>query len=272
MSMKGGLVAFMLYFTLPLLAYAYLSGVTLDLTNLDVKELLIDGIPQIVLCMIILTVPATCFTQIQAKKLDHNKLSKADLWTLLFLSSGLILLTVLCGYESISAPSLVTTTEYRISIMISFSFFPLQLLFLEKKADQTRAKRGDQDLLPFCPAIVDLYDGNDMLITKLHSTDPVWVQVAICLAVITFFIPSLWEIYYRRYPELTEGSGSTLSEQRVRLAQCVSSCMFLALRVVLFAYNPHEIGFAIKTIIRVYCHYETLSYIQQDQHKKRPIV
>ncbi len=261
--MKGGFIAFMLYFTLPLVVYAYLSGVSIDITNLDVfKNLLVDGIPEIVLCMIILVVPATCFTHIQAKNLEDNKLRKADLWTLLFLSSGLILLTILCGYETISAPSLVTSTEYRISIMISFSFFPLQLLFLEKEAGgQTRMKRGDLDLLPYCPAILDLYDGNDMLITKLHSINPAWVQVGICLAVITFYIPSLWEIYHLRYPELRD--ESMLSERRARLAQCVSSCIFLVLRVVLFAYSPHEIGFAVKTIIRLNCHYKTLSNLPQ---------
>ena len=259
--MKGGLMAFMFYFTLPLVAYAYMTGVSVDVTNLVVfKKLLIAGVPEIVLCMVILTVPATCFTHIQADKLERNKLNKADLWTLLFLSSGLILLAALCGYETISAPSLVASTEYRISMIITFSFFPLQLLFLEKKAGRsTTAKSADLDLLPYCPAILDLYDGNDVLITKLHSVNMVWERIAICLAVITFFVPSLWEIYHLRYPELRD--ESFFSERKARIVQCVSSCVFLALRVVLLANNvhPHEIGFTVKTVVRVYSHYKALS-------------
>ena len=264
MSMKGGFFAFMFYFTLPLVVYAYLTGVNIDITNLVFfKELLMGKVPEIVLYMIILTVPATCFTHIQADKLDKNKLSKADLWTLLFLPLGLILQAALCGYETISAPSLVTSTKYRISIIITFSFFPLHLLFLEKKAGRPNgSKTGDLDLLPYCPAILDLCDGNDVLITKLHSVDLVWVQIAICLTVITFFIPSLWEIYHLKYPELRD--ESIFFERKARIVQCVSSCAFLVLRVVLFANNvhPHEIGFTVKTVVRVYSHYKALSNLQ----------
>ncbi|CAB4036500.1 Hypothetical predicted protein, partial [Paramuricea clavata] len=109
--------------------------------------------------------------------------------------------------------------------------------------------------------IIDIYDATEMSDTNLNPTNPVWVQITICLAVVTFYTPSFLEIYYLRFPELT--NGSTLSEQRVRLSQFLSSCMFLALRVVLLAYNPHEIGFAIKTSIRLYYHYKTWSNLHR---------
>ena len=123
------------------------------------------------------------------------------------------------------------------------------------------AGQGEQTsmraLLPYFPAIIDLYDGIEMVTAKLHPENPVWVQITICLAVIMFVIPSFLEIRHLHFPELT--NGSVLSERRIRLAQFVSTFMFFVLRVVLFAYNPHEIVFAFKTMIRLYCNYIKLS-------------
>ena len=154
--------------------------------------------------------------------------------------------------------STFTSTKYRILCMIML-LFPLHLLyiaFLDKLAGQGE-QTSTRALLPYFPAIIDLYDGIEMAVTKLHPENPVWVQITICLAVIMFVIPSFLEIRHLHFPELT--NGSVLSERRIRLAQFVSSFMFFVLRVVLFAYNPHEIVFAFKTMIRLYCNYIKLS-------------
>jgi hypothetical protein len=117
----------------------------------------------------------------------------------------------------------------------------------------------DHGFLPYCPATVDIYDGIEMYHTKLNPTNPVWVQITICLAVIMFYIPSLLEIYHLNFPELK--NGSILSERKFKLCQFVCSCIFLVVRIMLYAYNPQEVIFAAKTFIRVYCHYKAWSDI-----------
>ena len=115
---------------------------------------------------------------------------------------------------------------------------------------------GKPDILPYCPVIVDIYDGFDMSDTKLKPTNPVTVQITICLAIIMFYIPSFLETYHLRFPELTDESIS--SKRNIKLTQFVCSSMYLALRIVLLLllpYDRHEIGFLIKTAFIVYYHY-----------------
>jgi hypothetical protein len=116
---------------------------------------------------------------------------------------------------------------------------------------------GDQGMLPFCPAILDIYDGIEMLTTQLHLTSRAWpwMQIMIVLAVIVFHISSFLEIHYlMRYSELE--NGPIISERIIWLGKLLSSFMFLFLRVLLFAFNPHEMFFAVKTILRIYYHYK----------------
>ena len=171
----------------------------------------------------------------------------------------IILLIVGYGWDSTGTWSYFTSPKNRIFVTIIYSLLLLQLLYvlyldeLAGQGEQTRTRA----LLPYFPAIIDLYDAIEMVTAKLHPENPVWIQITICLAVIMFVIPSFLEIRHLHFPELT--NGSVLSERRIRLAQFVSTFMFFVLRVVLFAYNPAEIVFAFKTMIRLYCNYIKLS-------------
>jgi hypothetical protein len=207
-----------------------------------------------ILFLIILVVSAAYFTQIQAKKLVGNMFSKVAHCYLLLNFSWLILYTVFNGY--VAMIERLYSTDVRISNTIAKSILPLQIMLPGLNVfDKVEV------ILPYCPAIIDIYDGIEMSETQLNLKNPVWLQIIICLAVIMFYIPSLLEIYHLRYPQLK--NGSSLSERRIRLSQFVSSCMFVVLRVVLFAYNPHEIGLVIKTLIRVYCHYNIWSNLNR---------
>ena len=119
------------------------------------------------------------------------------------------------------------------------------------------------NLLPYCPALLDIFDGAEMTETQLDPTNLVWVQITICLGIIMFYISSLLEMYYLKFPEQT--TGSFLSERRVTFIQLVSSVVFLVLRLVLFACNPREFFLVAKTIIRVFCHYQTWSNLRREQ-------
>ena len=128
---------------------------------------------------------------------------------------------------------------------------PLQLLV------HVYIQENGHDLLRFCPAIIDILDSIEMFTSKSASTNPVWVQVTICLAVLVFYISSVLEIHLLRYPE--SPNRSILSGRRIGLAQLVFTVVFLSLRVVLFAHNPQEFILVVKTLIRVYSHYKHLS-------------
>jgi hypothetical protein len=156
MLMKDDFVFSMLYFV-PHVVYVYLCIVIIELKNVDVNKFLIDQILESVLTTIILFVPATYFTQIQEKRLTQSKFSTPIHWMLLFTFSGLILATVDIGNDSINAPSLFTSNEYRILKMISISFYPLCLLLIVKIAGQTCAKRDYQGLLPYFPIHIYIY-------------------------------------------------------------------------------------------------------------------
>ena len=122
---------------------------------------------------------------------------------------------------------------------------------------------GFSHLLPYCPALLDIFDGAEMTETQLDPTNLVWVQITICLGIIMFYISSLLEMYYLKFPEQT--TGSFLSERRVKFIQLVSSVVFLVLRLALLARNPHEFFFVAKTVIRVFCHYQTWSNLRREQ-------
>ncbi|CAB4037069.1 Hypothetical predicted protein [Paramuricea clavata] len=244
--------------------------ISIILSRFDTMEDFMDHIMEhfmniflkIILSATILFLPAAYFTQIHAKKVVGNmEVRKVMHWLMLFNFSGLIFITICRGLGMTERePKLVySITDVGILNTITISLLPLYIMIptlLEVK----------DVILPYCPAIVDIYDGIEMSETKLNLTNPAWVQIMICLAVIMFYIPSLLEIYHLKFPDLT--NGSIYSERRVRLFQCVSSCMFLVLRVVLLAYKPHEIGFAIKTFFRAYCHFKRLS----DLHRAPKIV
>ena len=121
---------------------------------------------------------------------------------------------------------------------------------------------GASNLLRYCPALLDILDGIEMAETQLNPTNPVWVQITICLAVLMFYTSSLLEIYYLKFPKPT--TGSTVPE-RAQFVQLVSSVVFLVLRLVLLARNPHEFVLVVKTFIRVFCHYQMWSDLRRGQ-------
>ena len=116
------------------------------------------------------------------------------------------------------------------------------------------------DMLSFCPALLDILDGLEMTHTQVNPTNPVWAQITICLAILMFYVSSLLEIYYLSFPEQT--TGSILTERRVKCIQLVSSVVFLVLRLALFARNPREFALVVKTIIRVFSHYQMWSNLR----------
>ena len=122
---------------------------------------------------------------------------------------------------------------------------------------------GLSNLLPYCPPLLDILDGVEMTETQLDPTNLVWVQITICLGIIIFYISSLLEMYYLKFPEPT--AGSILTERRVKFIQLVSSVVFLVLRLALSARNPHEFFLVAKTIIRVFFHYQTWSNLRREQ-------
>ena len=125
------------------------------------------------------------------------------------------------------------------------------------------AHHGLSNLLPYCPPLLDIFDGAEMTETQLDPTNLVWVQITICLGIIMFYSSSLLEMYYIKFRE--PPTGSFLSERRVMFIQLVSSVVFLVLRLALFARNPREFFLVAKTIIRVFCHYQTWSNLRREQ-------
>ena len=120
-------------------------------------------------------------------------------------------------------------------------------------------KNGDAPLplSYYCSAILDILDGLEMTETQLDPTNPVWVQITICLAILMCYIPALFEICHLKFPELT--AGSFLSKRRVKFIQLVSSVVFLVLRLLLLVRNPRDCFLVAKTIVRVFSHYQTWS-------------
>ena len=119
---------------------------------------------------------------------------------------------------------------------------------------------GASNLLRYCPTLLDILDGIEMTETQLDPTNSVWVQITICLGVLVFYISSLLEMYYLKFPKPT--TGSTVPE-RAQFIQLVSSVVFLVLRLVLLARNPHEFVLVVKTFIRVFCHYQMWSDLRR---------
>ena len=122
------------------------------------------------------------------------------------------------------------------------------------------------DMLSYCPALLNILDGLEMTHAQVNPTNPVWVKITICLAILMFYVSSLLEIYYLSFPEQT--TGSILSERRVKFIQLVSSVVFLVPRLALFARNPREFALVVMTIIRVFSHYQMWSNLRFCRHAK----
>ena len=122
------------------------------------------------------------------------------------------------------------------------------------------------DMLSYCPALLDILDGLEMTHAQVNPTNPVWVQITICLAILMFYVSSLLEMYYLSFPEQT--TGSILTERRVKFIQLVSSVVFFVLRLALLARNPHEFALVVKTIIRVFSHYQMWSNLRSAAMQK----
>lgn len=189
-----------------------------------------------------------------------SKVYQYNHWCVVLLYLGLILNTIWLGYEILTeTTSPICPLEIKSLPIMVLLFGPIHLLCVIYQ-------RG-KSLQPYCLAILDIYDGIEMLATKLNSSIPVWVQITVLLAVITFYISSLLEVYYLRFPR------SILSERAVRLGQLVSNCIFFLLYVLLLAYNPHEYVLVIKAIIRVCYHYKTFSDLHHHAPRQtRPIL
>ena len=118
----------------------------------------------------------------------------------------------------------------------------------------THRKNCKPDILPYAPAIIDIYDGLELLTSRSNEASLEWIHVAICLAVITFCIPAFLEIYHINYPD-----RRVLSRQSIRLAHVFCGSVFLAVRtaVAVIVKNPHDILFLYKGCFSVTYHYET---------------
>ena len=118
-------------------------------------------------------------------------------------------------------------------------------------------------LLQYFPTLVDILDGLEMTETQLNPTNPVWVQIMICLTILMCYVPSLLEIHHLKFPERT--TGSKFSEERFELVQLVSSTVFLVLRLPLLVRNPYEFFLVMKTLIRVFTHYQRWLNLRRKQ-------
>jgi hypothetical protein len=169
------------------------------------------------------------FVQIQTERASRqSRFSEWNQWFFLYICSHFIVLTIF------------PRGDHGMLIILDTVALPLHLILCG-------IDLVDHGFLPYCPAIVDIYDGIEMYHTKLNPTNPEWVQITICLAVIMFYIPSVLEIYHLKFPDLK--SGSISSERKVKLCQFVCSCIFLVVRIMLYAYNPHEIIFLLPRLL-----------------------
>ena len=208
----------------------------------------------VVTYIIILSVPVALGIQLRMEH-DGNRLND---WCMLFACANIILLSILFTIETLVLMfdrTALPIHKHTISLIQSnYWRTPIFILCMIRQ-DPSR-----QSILTHCPAIMDIYDGIEMLTSRSDETSPVWVQVTFCLAVITFYIPSFLELYHLKYPD-----GTFLSKRRVNLTQLIASFLFLALRVVVFACNPQEMRFILKSFIRIYYHYKTCSNLRHGQ-------
>lgn len=174
---------------------------------------------------------------------DRNLVNENSHMYFLMIASALVLNTIWCAigwmvhyWDTINA----------MLIVISFPGEILQMDIID---------HGLSSLLPYCPAILDIFDGAEMTETQLDPTNPAWVQIMICLAIVMFYISSFLEMYYLKFPEQTI---ERILQKRTFI-QLVSSVVFLILRLILFARNPREFFLVVKTIIRVFSHYQMWS-------------
>ena len=206
----------------------------------------------------ILALPSINFIQIRAERVVGNTYGekwKESHYMLLFAFAALVIRPInIVTREQLRQTKFFYSTDFcsnSFTSTLAMLIISLQIIPLNKLGD------GEPDILPYCPAITDIIDGIEMSGTLLNTTNPFSSQIKICLAIIVFYFPVILETYHLRFPEVT--NRSSLSDRGIRLAQLVSSCMFLVLRVLLLANNPHEFLFVVKTSIRVYCHFKTLS-------------
>ena len=143
-----------------------------------------------------------------------------------------------------------------INALISITNFQLLILGNTIHCDASK-------LLQYCPTLLDIVDGLEMTETQLNPTNSVWVQIMTCLTILLCYVPSLLEIHHLKFPERT--TGSKFSEERFELVQLVSSTVFLVLRLPLLVRNPYEFFLVMKTLIRVFTHYQRWSNLRRKQ-------
>ena len=183
-----------------------------------------------------------------------------DYLCFLVYSSSLILHTVWCAIPKNISYELTMHGNRYYDWLILFLWFPFYIFspIYCRDSSSLSLYRDSSSLSLYWPAIFDIIDGIHMTEEQLDSArNPVWMQTVICLAVLMCYIPSLYEIYHLRFPELTTRSVK-LSKRRVKLVQLFSSIVFLVLRFVLWIRevgneDPAEV---MKSAIRLYGHYK----------------
>ena len=219
------------------LVYSY--GVINEWKKLD-PNLFESGVTYALITLIILGIPVGCVMWIRTRNADQFMNLFSHL--LFFLFCLLII-----DYTIM----IIFSHEHTESLAFSMSSLPLLLVGIAHE-------NHNHNMLQYCPAIMDIYDGIEMLTSRSNQTSPVWVRITSCLAVITFCIPAFLEIHYLKHPR-----ERVLSEQSVRLAYIICSSMFLAFRAAMFAYKPLEMFFIIKSVVRVYYHDETFANLRR---------
>ena len=255
----GVLYALLMAFVVYLWIYNIYTGKT------SLQESLTNIILGVILGLIVMVVPVTYITNIQAKKVIAigEQFREYEHWWLLYASLCLILCTIFLGLYD----NLIVSLDYdTITFMLFMLLLPLTAIsyMTRDQADFGKA------ISPYALALLDISDGIEMAVTKLIPTNRVWVQIVICFAIIMFYVTSFLEIYHVRFPELR--NGWIFSERRIRRAQLVFSCIFLVLRVALLVYNPQElvIGvFIVKSGVLLIYRYQKLSNLQFKQDSRK---
>ena len=113
-------------------------------------------------------------------------------------SSSLILHTVWCAIPENIFYELETKSANRYLDWLPLCFNLPFYIFLPIYS------RDSSSLSLYWPVMVDILDGVHMTEKQLDlARNPVWMQTLICLAVFMCYIPSLYEIYHLRFPELS---------------------------------------------------------------------